>query len=843
MGKRLRLVLKFITLCCRYSANKNKHALGITRKNISLFFLIVVFQTALSGQENYSLSGALEALDKPREAALASQWLYHYYKNRNQPDSALIYLQLFQKNFRKAPASIRRKLEKSGINNSHLRSLKTTLEVSLARMALESEDISTVNQILTGTFSLPSELADSLLHKKFWIEAQKLLARNDFKTFYPDFLATAGDIIKHAAEAYPEILRHAQLLFFAHYDAGEILNLIHFAELFPELSDQADSLLSGATRKWQYLDLLEVYLQQWETANYPLTLEALLDAYLSYGQAEDLKYFYATYPYCTSGDSIPEYINLINKLRSDPDNYLNWKGRLASQYFVYQIFAKKFSGDYFSGREIPTLPAFDSISFTRLPREKPEIPIPFSQGINTEAREYAPLRSADGKLLYFCRRINGQEDIYVSRYENGQWVEAMPLDMLNHPRKNDAPLSISADGTYMLLFRDGMVMWTERKKTGWQDPKPLFDESYQSSWQGITTISADKRVLIFAARRRDALGFAAKAHSDIYLSHKQADGSWSEPQNLGPVINTPFTDRSPFLHPDMRTLYFSSEGHGGLGGLDVFKSTRIGEGWDQWSEPINLGAAINTAADDWGYKVTTDGQKAYFASGSATSNEDIFEIPLPRDFRPLEVSLFSGQLTDTKGRTLSGKLLIRDSSDSGEVDIVQTDEEGNFVSPLLREKQYRILFLTGEALPMELAIDGSVTPDGKTIELEGLEEIGKTPYTFVLPDLQFDTDSKTIRPESYAWLDVFAEWVKENHLILEIRGHTDDVGDEAYNQQLSEQRAQAVKDYLSSAGCPTSTLFTKGFGMSSPLQSGTSAEIRAKNRRVEVVILGRSKPD
>ena len=149
-------------------------------------------------------------------------------------------------------------------------------------------------------------------------------------------------------------------------------------------------------------------------------------------------------------------------------------------------------------------------------------------------------------------------------------------------------------------------------------------------------------------------------NGDVLISRKDQNGQWTEPESLGYQINTPYAERTPFLHPDMKTLYFSSDGHGGIGKLDVFKSTRLADScWNCWSKPINLGKEINTEESDWGYKISTDGENAYFSKKkSANENEDIFSLNLPSHLRPDFVATVSGKLLDKQNKPISAEINV-----------------------------------------------------------------------------------------------------------------------------------------------------------------------------------------
>ena len=252
----------------------------------------------------------------------------------------------------------------------------------------------------------------------------------------------------------------------------------------------------------------------------------------------------------------------------------------------------------------------------------------FGPEINTkDGGEYTPVITADDKYIYFCGRNRkdniGGEDVYVAQFKTRS--PAKVVSELSSANSNDAPVSISTDGTSMMLFKDGKLYNSDKTNYGWNNAIELSNEINSGIWQADANISSDGNALIFSSIREGNYDYyinlqpgtyhgESEYASDIYVSLKTENDEWATPVNLGPTINTVYCDRSPFLHPDMKTLYFSSSGHGGLGDLDVYKSTRLNDScWDCWSEPINMGKEINSSGADWGYRISTEGDKAYFS--------------------------------------------------------------------------------------------------------------------------------------------------------------------------------------------------------------------------------------
>lgn len=261
----------------------------------------------------------------------------------------------------------------------------------------------------------------------------------------------------------------------------------------------------------------------------------------------------------------------------------------------------------------------------------------------TVGEEYGPTLTIDDNTLYFVglnrQETNISEDIFVSRRDKktGEWSSAQMVPGLNNPNRNEAPTSISGDGRTMLLFVDGRMCFSQKTAYGWSEPHPLPRSLQLGNWQADGMITADGKALFFAANY-PAEG-EEKPSLNIFVCERDEQGRWGKPYSVGAAINTPGMERSPFLHPDMHTLYFSSDREGTLGELDVWVSRRLSDTcWNCWSEPENLGATINTAGRDCWYKVSTDGQTAYFARKTGRK-QDIYTITLPEDKRPQTITV------------------------------------------------------------------------------------------------------------------------------------------------------------------------------------------------------------
>lgn len=272
-------------------------------------------------------------------------------------------------------------------------------------------------------------------------------------------------------------------------------------------------------------------------------------------------------------------------------------------------------------------------------------PQPLPHTVNTSiGEEYGPTLTIDDNTLYFVGLNRGEtnvtEDLFVARRDRktGEWSAAQTVPGLCSPYRNEAPTSVSGDGRTMLVFVEGRMCFSVRGPQGWLEPRPLPRHLQLGNWQADAMITADGSALLFAANY--PVENEEKASLNIFVSERTESG-WGTPYSIGPLINTAGMERSPFLHPDMKTLYFSSDREGTLGDLDVWVTRRLADTcWNCWSEPENLGPTINTAGRDCWYKISTDGQTAYYAQKSG-SQHDIFCVALPQDKRPEPITVLA----------------------------------------------------------------------------------------------------------------------------------------------------------------------------------------------------------
>lgn len=507
-----------------------------------------------------------------------------------------------------------------------------------------------------------------------------------------------------------------------------------------------------------------------------------------------------------------------------------------------------------------------------------ENPLPYNpvrqDGVSTKGDEYLPMLSPDNSYIFFTRKetIKNKGDIVgreVESFMRGSWnkqtkiyEKAEPLAPPFNVGDNYGGVSISLDNREMFitvckpmgtsgrkncdLYSSTYVKFTdENGKEGmrWTGLKNLGDKvNTRDGWEAQPTLSADGNTLYFAsARENSTKDKEGNPSIDIYYSERKADGAWSEAQAIGKTINTGGNDKSPFLHVDSKTMYFSSDGHIGAGGYDIFYSKQGDDG--KWTSPKNLGYPINSQQDEHGLIVSTDGAKAFFASSNVQSSRDldIYAFEVPQAARPEKVLLLKGDITNADGEIIEGARIELKYTETKEVKEIEINKEDGTYAAVVNLRPDEEVMMTIKSDSEDLAFntrmftmaDTAEVVQDLSVKVDKIEE-GKT---YKIHDIRFPTGSSDIDESSKQVLIAFAEYLSEYPtIVIEIGGHTDDVGDEQKNMALSTDRAFEVFGFLQDAGVKATRMSFKGYGQTKPVVSNSSDASRALNRRTEFKI-------
>lgn len=479
-------------------------------------------------------------------------------------------------------------------------------------------------------------------------------------------------------------------------------------------------------------------------------------------------------------------------------------------------------------------------------------PVNIGKSVNSPANEYMNSISADNEILFFTRRqadtskkMNRDylENIYQAERDSGEWKNARILEKLTDYHGRVGALTLSPDRRYLFFVAchapDGEgscdLYYSMKKGDSWGQARNLGNTINTASWESQPTFASDGRTLYFASNRSGGYG-----SSDIWKSVLQADGKWSKPENLGIPINTNGEEMAPFIHPDNKTLYFSSDGHIGLGEADLFVSRLQPD--NTWLKPVNLGYPINTDSDEINIIVDAEGKKGYISSDKlgGYGKHDIYHFDLYDEIRPEPVSYMKGIVFDaeTNERLNASFELIDVEKDKRIVESFSDPKTGEFLVVIPPNRNYALnvskkgyLFYS-DNFQMK-GFYAKMNPFVKNVYLKPI----KQGETVVLKNIFFDYDKYELRHESITELKKIIEFLKQNPEVkIEIGGHTDNRGSAEYNTKLSKNRAKAVYDYLIEHEISKYRLSYKGYGFNQPVDTNKTGKGRANNRRTEFKI-------
>lgn len=475
--------------------------------------------------------------------------------------------------------------------------------------------------------------------------------------------------------------------------------------------------------------------------------------------------------------------------------------------------------------------------------------------INSEYAEYAPLISADESTIIFTSRRKGTgnliasdgkyfEDIYISESVNGEWSEPRSIGESVNTDDHESATFLSADGQMLLLYKyknkSGDIYISRLSGNTWSVPEKLNANINSPGQEPHACLSNDEKLLFFSSNRPG--GFGGK---DIYFSKKLPDKDWALPINCGPFVNTPYDEDFPYLHPDGKTLYFSSNGHSTIGGYDIFTSTRQND--SIFSPPENYGFPVNTTGDDFFFTPTSDGKRAYISSfrKDGFGEQDIYLISFPEE-KEKKLTVYKGVFKDVFGNVPDEALISVVNNSNGEMvgKYKPNSATGKYILILAEDGDYNITYSAKDRL---FSSDNLVVPENSSYqEISSHQELKPViaGSTTVLRNIFFDENKSNLKKESMTELkEIFKLLAEKKELKAEISGHTDAKGNDEYNLKLSQQRAQEVVNFLVKNGVGANRLKAIGYGKLQPVSPNVkpdgsdNPEGRAKNRRTELKLL------
>tara|TARA_B110000046_G_scaffold108222_1_gene115556 strand:- start:6350 stop:8365 length:2016 start_codon:yes stop_codon:yes gene_type:complete len=487
-------------------------------------------------------------------------------------------------------------------------------------------------------------------------------------------------------------------------------------------------------------------------------------------------------------------------------------------------------------------------------------------GVSTKEDEYLPMLSPDNQFLFFTRKttvdsksVFGEQEkelFFQSRKRyDGTYSKGIPMETpFNSGTSYQGGSSISIDNKLLFItivspsytrdgrsFSNGDIYYSNFYDGTWSALKSIGDHiNGQFTWEGQPSISADNQTLYFSSAGEISETYFGGM--DLYKVERLPNGNWGSPINLGPKINTSGNEKSPFMHSDSYTLYFSSDGHPGVGGQDIFFA-RIDK-FKEFTSPVNIGIPVNTEGDEVGFMVSTDGKYGYFSSNTLGEGLDIYNFELPEFARPDEVAFIKGAVSSKDPNAAKGmKIELKNTATNESTKGVIDEKTGEYVAVIRAKEREDVMMMAkknGYAFTSQyINSDQDVIGRPKRVETVELKPI-ETGQTYQINNINFATDSYELNSQVVNILNEFIVFLEDNASVeVAIHGHTDNIGDAEENLLLSMNRAKAVFNYLIIQDVDPTRLKFKGFGSTKPIATNNTSEGRGNNRRTEFVILSK----
>jgi len=464
---------------------------------------------------------------------------------------------------------------------------------------------------------------------------------------------------------------------------------------------------------------------------------------------------------------------------------------------------------------------------------------PFDSDINTPNHEFLGRWMLDGQTMVFTRRVFTQEDIFFASFDSTAGLWRIEEFTFNSPQ-NEGAHALSPDGNYLIFSSDNRQdglgssdLYLSFKQNGqWTRPTNMGPAFNNAAWDGQPCFGLDGLTLFYASARPGGMG-----GRDIWYVYQLSAGKWSNPINAGPAINSAGDDESPFVHYDGQTMYFMRNSKEGLGGYDLYIARRGIDG--KWQKAENMGSPINTGADEGALTVHPNGMTAIITRMTEDAKNDLFEFELPEKFRSAPLQALTVTITDQgTAQPIRARIELFEIGESDTIRFSQWADNDGKISAVTRRNVSYGLMVSADGYIMYSANLEPDTSSRRELDIKMIPIANAQEKVIVLQNIFFETGSAELLPTSDPELNKLLWTLRKNtEMKIEIRGHTDNEGDDKSNQVLSEARAKAVYQYLLGRGIEAERLSFKGFGETQPVADNNTPEGRKQNRRTEFKVI------
>lgn len=472
--------------------------------------------------------------------------------------------------------------------------------------------------------------------------------------------------------------------------------------------------------------------------------------------------------------------------------------------------------------------------------------------VNSPYDDLGPHITTDGRMILFGRELSPEniggkedgEDIWITTSTDGvNWSKSKNMGPVINDKQANNLAAISADNNMLLFCRLDGFQVRKKSEDGWTNPEYLNVRFKNESKNMEGNLTPDGKALLFTAKLKQNVQYNSHPENkekDVYVTVQDGKGLWSEPINLGAQINTAYDEISPFMAADGRTLYFASNGRPGYGGYDIYMSKRTGDSWTEWSEPVNLGPEINTTGFDAYYTLSAAADYAYMVSDrNSFGASDLVRIKLPDAIKPDPVVLLIGLTLNAKTKApVKADIFFEDLSTQKEIgEAISDPKTGSYRIALTKGKNYGIRAQAKGYLSVNENLELASIVQYKELQKDLFLIPIEAGESIALNNVFFEQSRAVLKSQSFPELDRLVAIMNENPSIqIELSGHTDNIGNKNALLKLSEDRVEAVKTYLVEKGINKSRILGKGYGGLKPIAPNDTNENRQRNRRVEVMI-------